>query len=64
MTLPAVPLAGLLGSPPVLVGVLLVLLLAVVVGRTLLALTWRLTLVALCVVLALWVLGAVGLGPL
>lgn len=64
MMLMPVLLAGPLTSPPVLIGLLLVLLLAVIVGRVLLALTWRLILVALGVVVALWILGAVGLGPL
>jgi hypothetical protein len=55
---------GPLTSLPGIVGVLLVLLLVIVVGRIVLALAWRVVLIALAVSVALWLLGAVGLGPL
>ena len=60
----AVLIGGPLTSPPGIVATLLVLLLVVVVGRIILALAWRIVLVALVVSIALWLLGAVGLGPL
>lgn len=44
-------------SPPVLIGVLIVLLLVLVVGRILIGLAWKLVLIALAVVIALWLLG-------
>ncbi len=47
-------------GPPVLIGTLLVLLLVLVIGRFLIGLAWRLVLIALAVVVALWVLGALG----
>ncbi|MFD1597910.1 hypothetical protein [Halobellus rarus] len=55
---------GQLTSLPGIVGTLLVLLLVIVVGRIVLALAWRVVLVALAVSLVLWLLGAVGLGPI
>ena len=55
---------GQFTSLPGIVGTLLVLLLVIVVGRIVLALAWRVVLVALAVSLVLWLLGAVGLGPI
>lgn len=58
-----VAITSLLGpftAPPVLIGVLLVLLLVLVVGRVLVGLAWRLVLVALAVVAGLWLLGVLG----
>ena len=43
-----------------LVGVLLVLLVVLVVGSILLSLTWRVLVIVLGVVLALWILGVAG----
>lgn len=63
MLLPAVPALGLLGpftGPPVVIGVLLVLLLILVVGRILVGVAWRLVLIALVVVFGLWLLGVLG----
>jgi hypothetical protein len=54
---------GPLTSLPGIVGTVLVLLLVIVVGRIVLALAWRVVLVALAVSIALWLLGAVGIGP-
>jgi hypothetical protein len=52
--------SGPLGSvPAVLVG-LAVLALIVLVGRVVLAIAWRLVLIALAVAVALWVLGILG----
>ncbi|MFC6874564.1 hypothetical protein [Halobellus marinus] len=64
----AANLAVLFGGPftslPGLVGTLLVVLLVLVVGRVLLALAWRVVLVALAVSVGLWALGLVGLSPI
>jgi len=60
----AVPLVGPLTSPPMLIGILLAALLVIVVGRVLLSVAWRVVVLALGLVVALWALGAVGLGPL
>ncbi|PSQ58092.1 MAG: hypothetical protein BRD23_07755 [Halobacteriales archaeon SW_9_67_25] len=61
MTLPLTALAlGPLGSPPGIVVTLVVLTLIIVVGRFLLALAWRLVLIALAVIAVLWVLAALG----
>jgi len=61
MTLPLTVLAlGPLGSPPGIVVTLVVLALIIVVGRFLLALAWRLVLIALAVIAVLWVLGVLG----
>jgi low affinity Fe/Cu permease len=61
MTLPLTVLAlGPLGSPPGIVVTLVVLTLIIVVGRFLLALAWRLVLIALAVIAVLWVLGVLG----
>jgi len=61
MTLPLTVLAlGPLGSPPGIVVTLVVLTLIIVVGRFLLALAWRLVLIALAVIAVLWVLAALG----
>ncbi|MGQ4554447.1 hypothetical protein [Halobellus sp. GM3] len=55
---------GPLTSPLGVFGALLVLLVVIVVGRLVLALAWRVVLVALAVSLVLWLLGAVGIGPI
>lgn len=52
---------GPLGSPPALVIGLALLALVVLVGRVVLAVAWRLVLIALVVVTLLWVLGVFGL---
>ena len=59
MTLSVLAL-GPLGSPPGIVVTLVVLALVIIVGRFLLALAWRLVLIALAVIAVLWVLGALG----
>ncbi len=51
---------GPLGSPPGILVTLVVLALVIIVGRFLLALAWRLVLIALAVLAVLWVLGALG----
>jgi hypothetical protein len=51
---------GALGSPPVVLGVLLVLAAIIVVGRLLLSLAWRLVVIAIVVVGALYLLSLVG----
>ncbi|MFC7134371.1 MULTISPECIES: hypothetical protein [Salinibaculum] len=52
---------GELASPPALLVGLLLLALVIVVGRVVLAIAWRLVLIALVVVTLLWVLGVLGL---
>lgn len=58
----AVPVLALgpLGSPPGIVVTLVLLALIIIVGRFLLALAWRLVLIALTVLAVLWVLAALG----
>ncbi|WP_092691738.1 hypothetical protein [Halorientalis regularis] len=53
---------GPLGSPPALLLGLLALAAVIVVGRLLLRLAWKLVVIALVVVAALWVVGAISLG--
>jgi hypothetical protein len=48
-------------TPPFLVLALFALVLVLVLGRVLLALAWRVVAIALGIVLALWILGAVGI---
>lgn len=62
----AVLLQGLgpLGSPPAILVGLAVLALVVLVGRFVLALAWRLVLIALVVGFILWILGILGFGVL
>ena len=52
---------GPFGSPPALLIGLLALLIIVFVGRIVLAVAWRIVLVALAVAVALWLLGVAGL---
>jgi hypothetical protein len=52
---------GPLGSPPGLLLGLIALLVVLLVGRVLLSLAWKLVVIALVVVGALWLLGLVGL---
>jgi hypothetical protein len=52
--------AGPFTSPPVLVGTLVLLLAVLLVGRFLLGVAWKVVLVALAIVVALWALGALG----
>lgn len=52
--------AGPFTAPPVLIGTLIVLLIILVIGRVLIGVAWRLVLIALAVVVALWVLGVLG----
>jgi len=54
--LASVPLVGPL-APPVLVVAVLALLVAVLLGRVLLGVAWKLLVLALVVALALWALG-------
>lgn len=51
---------GGLTSPPVIVGMLVVLLVILLVGRFLIGVAWKVVLIALAVVVALWALGALG----
>jgi len=53
---------GPLGSPPAVLVGLIVLAVIVLVGRVVLAVAWRLVLVALLVAAVLWVLAGLGLG--
>ncbi len=52
---------GPLGSPPALLVALVVLAAIILVGRFVLAVAWRLVLIALAVAAALWVLAGLGL---
>jgi len=56
-------LVGPFTSVAGIVGVLLLVLVVIVVGRVLLSVAWRLVLVALAVSVVLWGLGAIGLSP-
>lgn len=59
--MPTIPLfLGPFASPPALIGMLLVLLVILVVGRFLIGVAWRLVLIALAVVVGLWLLGMLG----
>lgn len=51
---------GPLGSPPALLVALVVLAVIVLVGRFVLAVAWRLVIIALVVAVALWVLAGLG----
>lgn len=66
LTLSTVVLQGLgpLGSPPAILVGLAVLALVVLVGRVVLAVAWRLILIALAIGVAIWILGLLGLGVL
>ena len=55
--IPVAPLVGSLTAPPVLVIGILALLAAVLVGRVLLGVAWKLLVLALVAALALWALG-------
>ncbi|MEF8776936.1 MAG: hypothetical protein V5A43_10620 [Haloarculaceae archaeon] len=58
-----VPLAlglGPLAEPPALLVGLVVLALVILVGRAILAVAWRLLLIAIVVLATLWVLGILG----
>lgn len=59
----ALPVGVSYTSIPSLVVLAAVLLVVLIVGRLVLALAWRLVLLALAVLLVLWLLGAVGLYP-
>ncbi|WP_226004619.1 hypothetical protein [Natrinema salinisoli] len=59
----AVLFAGPISSPLMLVVAAILVVLVLVFGRGLLALTWRVVLNALAIVLALWILAALGIGP-
>jgi hypothetical protein len=56
-------LVGPFTSVTGIIGLLVVLLVVIVVGRVLLSVAWRLVLVALAISVVLWGLGAVGLSP-
>ena len=61
MRLSATALAlGPLGSPPGIVVTLVLLVLVILVGRFVLALAWRLVLIALTALAVLWILAALG----
>lgn len=51
---------GAFTSPPVLVGTIVLLLAIVLIGRFLIGVAWKILLMALAVVVALWALGALG----
>ena len=51
---------GPLGTPPAILGTLLVIGLVLLVGRLLLKVAWRIVVIAVIVVVALWVLGGLG----
>jgi hypothetical protein len=51
---------GPLGSPPAIVVALAALVVIVLVGRVVLAVAWRLVLLALLVAVVLWVLAGLG----
>ncbi len=51
---------GPLGSPPALLVALVVLAAIVLIGRVVLAVAWRLVLIALAVAIVLWVLAGPG----
>jgi hypothetical protein len=51
---------GPLGSPPAILGTLLVILAVLLVGRLVMKIAWRLVMIAIAIVVALWVLGALG----
>jgi len=51
---------GPLGTPPAILGTLLVIGLVLLVGRILLKLAWRIVVVAVVIVVALWLLGGLG----
>jgi len=53
-------LFGPFGSPPGILITLLLIALVLIVGRFLLALAWKLVMIALAVLVALWLLGALG----
>jgi len=57
-------LVGPFTSAAGIVGLLVILLVVIVVGRVLLSVAWRLVLVALAVSIVLWGLGTVGLSPI
>mgnify|MGYP001133862009 CR=1 FL=1 len=59
-TLVVLQSAGAFTSPTVLVGTLVLLLAIVLVGRFLMGVAWKILLIALAVVVALWALGALG----
>ncbi len=58
--LPPVLALGPLGSPPGMLVAVVVLAVVILVGRFVLALAWKLVLVALAVLATLWVLAALG----
>lgn len=60
---PVVLFAGPFSSPLMLVVAAILVVLVLVFGRGLLALTWRVVLNALAIVLALWLLAVLGIGP-
>ena len=51
---------GPLGQPPALLVGLVILALIVIVGRVVMAVAWRLLLIAIIVVTTLWILGILG----
>jgi hypothetical protein len=54
--------SGGIGSPPAILLGLALLAAILLVGRVVLAVAWRLVIIALLIAAALWVLGLVGLG--
>lgn len=68
MILPAIAVLlqglGPLGSPPAILVGLAVLALVVLVGRFVLAVAWRLILIALAIGIVLWILGILGFSVL
>lgn len=57
-------LVGPFTSVAGIIGLLVILLVVIVVGRVLLSVAWRLVLVAFAVSIVLWGLGTVGLSPI
>jgi hypothetical protein len=51
---------GPFGTPPAILGTLLVIGLVLLVGRLLLKVAWRIVVIAVVVVAALWLLGGLG----
>lgn len=63
MLTPAVMAPAVIGpltGVPAIIGVLLVLLVILFVGRIIMGVAWKLVLIALAVVVALWLLGVLG----
>ena len=60
VVLPSVLFGGAFLSPPAVLLFFIVLLVVALVGRVLLALTWRIILIALAIIFVLWLIGLLG----